>query len=686
LKKILTMIIIGFLCLSAFSAVFSIRCVKATDGSSQLPPVRVDNDGDGIDDNLEQLLAERFAPVIYISPDERNYPVNVNWFLAIATLEYYENRGLFHEDIHDVVTSPVGTQADLIGPPWIHGALSSIEPDPERFDHDKTFALRDVADEYKVGCLNPSDWKTYVHVYPNTLGGVNIQYWNVFSYNGFGIFALGFGNHGGDWDASIQVVLDSTLQPVEVWYSRHSHDHPGDNFPWDQVHIYNSTHPLVMIDACGHAAYKDMDDYNNYWGWFPLGSAYWRDDPDQPIPGWGTVWKTWTGGQVRQDPGAYYTISPNPGVTGGLVNVGEYNPGINQACGLLSGQFWPLNDQVFIQYSGLWGDRGVLFSGPRGPVFQGHDDGKYKSWYNQGAENPANPTDNPWRQAPSSTLSVGSPTFTTSATTFVSSKTSLTLTATQNAIATDYGSDRLFYRYYPIGSTPPAFSEYSAPFSLSGADGTYTIEYYSLDALNNQEDTHSQTYVLDNTPPTTIPTIGDPKYVSGGTYVSPDTPFTLTATDTGSGVKLINYRINSASYDSGWLTYTNPFNLAALPDGKYTISFKSTDNVENVEATHSFTVIFFSWNYIFQDSYGRGTTLKINLGYKFFQFMTPDTDYGIRKAIYMQQIGRSITIKYSDKQLYLYTVSVDTQMDFCYARAQDLQTHKYYLLIHRRAI
>ena len=33
---------------------------------AQLPPVRVDDDHDGIDDALEQLLAERYAPVIYI--------------------------------------------------------------------------------------------------------------------------------------------------------------------------------------------------------------------------------------------------------------------------------------------------------------------------------------------------------------------------------------------------------------------------------------------------------------------------------------------------------------------------------------------------------------------------------------------------------------------------------------------
>jgi len=193
-------------------------------------------------------------------------------------------------------------------------------------------------------------------------------------------------------------------------------------------------------------------------------------------------------------------------------------------------------------------------------------------------------------------------------------------------------------------------------------------------------------FILDNTPPTTSLNIGEPKYTSDTTYVTPDTPFTLAATDTGSGVKSTAYRINSTSYDSGWLTYTKPFNLTSLHDGNYTIGFNSTDNVGNVETTHEVTVTLFSWNYIYQDTYGRGTTLKINLAHKFFQFIRPDKDYGIRKATYMKQCGRAIIIQHCDKELRLITVSVDTKTDFCYAMAWDLQTRKCYLLIDKPGI
>jgi hypothetical protein len=193
-------------------------------------------------------------------------------------------------------------------------------------------------------------------------------------------------------------------------------------------------------------------------------------------------------------------------------------------------------------------------------------------------------------------------------------------------------------------------------------------------------------FILDNTSPTTSLDIGDPKYTSGTTYVTPDTPFTLAAMDTGSGVKSTAYRINSTSYDSGWLTYTKPFNLTSLHDGNYTIGFNSTDNVGNVETTHEVSVTLFSWNYVYQDTYGRGTTLKINLAHKFIQFITPNKDYGIRKATCMKQCGRAIIIEYCDKQLRLITVSVDTKIDFCYAMAWDLQTRKCYLLIDKAGI
>jgi squalene-hopene/tetraprenyl-beta-curcumene cyclase len=267
---------------------------------------------------------------------------------------------------------------------------------------------------------------------------------------------------------------------------------------------------------------------------------------------------------------------------------------------------------------------------------------------------------------------------------YVTSATPFTLTAEDNPGGMGVAS--IFYRIYN-STYDTGWLEYSAPFYLTGLpDSEYSIDYYSTDNIGNTEPTNTATVILDNTPPSTTLTIGEPKYISDTTYVTPDTPFTLEATDTGSGIYSTAYRIYDATYDSGWQTYTAPFYLTSLTDGTYTIEYNSTDNVQNTETTHTINVTLFSWNYIYQDTYGRGTTLKINLAHKFFQFITPKKDYGIRKATRMKQCGRAIIIEHCDKQLRLITVAVDTKLDFCAAIAWDLQTRKCYLLIDKAGI
>jgi hypothetical protein len=442
-------------------------------------PTFIDHDGDGIDDNLEQYLANLYAPVIYIIYDEPNYPVNVDWFLENADLYYCDHCTLLPN--HNPIATPVGT------PQWnlfrtVDNGQSSTDPDPESFG--ELFFLHDLPDALQNGCMNPSDWKTYVHVYPNIFGGITIQYWHVFAYNKFDLF--GFGNHGGDWDAEIQVVLDGNLNPVKAWFSRHSDDHPGYPFQWSQLHTYQGTHIMMTIDRGGHAAFKDLDDCQQYWGHIAC-SASWQDNPD--VPGFGTVWKTWDGGEVRQDNlvQPLYAISPNPGVSGGIVNVGEYNPG-KQESSLLAGRAAsPLNNQFFIMYSGLWGSPGIKFSGPRGPVFQGYDSGIYKSWYNEAANEPTSPATQ-WRQGPTTSFTLTGLTSFDGTHNYISGATTASFIVDQNPVAASYGNPRTYYRIYPVGGVAPTFNRVSGAFALPAEpDGYYLLQYYSMDALNNQE-------------------------------------------------------------------------------------------------------------------------------------------------------------------------------------------------------
>jgi hypothetical protein len=287
------------------------------------------------------------------------------------------------------------------------------------------------------------------------------------------------------------------------------------------------------------------------------------------------------------------------------------------------------------------------------------------------------------RIPPETWLIIGDPKFLIDETTFLTSVTSMTLFAEDNPGGTGVAST--FYRVYNSSyEYDTGWLEYSAQFYLVGlSDGVYSIDYYSVDNIGNTEPTNTATVILDNTPPTTTLTIGEPKYISDTTYVTPDTPFILEATDADSGVFSTAYRIFNSTYDSGWQTYTAPFKLTSLTDGTYTIEYNSTDNVQNTETTQTINVTLFSWNYIFEDTYGRGTTLKINTEHHFFQFLTPDNDYGIRKATYMRRCGRAIIIKHYDNELRLITVAVDTKLDFCVAIAWDVQTGKRYFLIDK---
>ena len=254
-----------------------------------------------------------------------------------------------------------------------------------------------------------------------------IQYWHVFSFNDYKhheCIAVCKDQHSGDWDAMIQVQLDSTLQPEGVWFSRHTHDY-SDGIPFDfldksQVHWLRGTHPLVTIDAGGHAAYASPADFCSYYVQFAgfqvnAGRAAWSDDGSpsdlhqiecngdhtpqtlstDPSVG-GTVWDTSSSGKVVQGSvlNGRRISGPVPltGTVGGrLVLLGQYNPGTEDcgsACaGIGSGQFSPLNEQDFIGFSGFWGNPSPNGAGfpPRGPVFQGYDSQTthtYHAWYN----------------------------------------------------------------------------------------------------------------------------------------------------------------------------------------------------------------------------------------------------------------------------------------------------------------
>jgi len=138
----------------------------------------------------------------------------------------------------------------------------------------------------------------------------------------------------------------------------------------------------------------------------------------------------------------------------------------------------------------------------------------------------------------------------------------------------------------------------------------------------------------------------------------------------------------------------------ALPTDTYSLevgvnneTIVLADNVQVNEApTQPYTIEstntkeFYIWHYIFEDSFGRGTTLKINTEDKSFKFTTTSQDYGRRKATYMRVRHEAITIFHQDCELKLTSIAMGGRPDLCIAYIKDLVAFNKYLLFDKPGI
>jgi hypothetical protein len=143
----------------------------------------------------------------------------------------------------------------------------------------------------------------------------------------------------------------------------------------------------------------------------------------------------------------------------------------------------------------------------------------------------------------------------------------VTLTATDDMS----GVEGTFYRLNEGDAQP------GSTLTLSN-EGSYHLEYWSVDKSGNIETHRSKYFTIDKTAPVTKYTATSvygtdkpAKYIKGYTL-------TLTATDVLSGVKETFYRINKGA----WILYQQPIQLSGQGDQQ--IDFYSVDNAGNAEA------------------------------------------------------------------------------------------------------
>ena len=185
---------------------------------------------------------------------------------------------------------------------------------------------------------------------------------------------------------------------------------------------------------------------------------------------------------------------------------------------------------------------------------------------------------------PVTNLVVGAPNY-TAAETYVTSATPLSFSVLDQSGA---GIRSTTYR---VALSPWVNYTATGPFTLAG-EGPHVVEWSSEDFAGNVEGVSSATLIVDDTPPTTTLTIGEPKYLVGGTFVNGTTPIALVPADGGAtpvGLGPMSFRVWSGAWSS-WATYGSPF-VSSGADGVRHVEYASTDLLGNAEAVHNESLV-----------------------------------------------------------------------------------------------
>lgn len=151
---------------------------------------------------------------------------------------------------------------------------------------------------------------------------------------------------------------------------------------------------------------------------------------------------------------------------------------------------------------------------------------------------------------------------------FISPRTTVTLASTDNKA----GVKTIHYRI-----DGKERMDYASAISMPNVLGTHVLKYDAIDNVENLSGNKYLTVYMDNKAPNTSISYGAPQFFHRDTlFVTSNTKVTLTPRDYESGVQTTQYATNGGGM--------NNYSQFTLPnEGYYTITFKSTDNVNNVE-------------------------------------------------------------------------------------------------------
>jgi hypothetical protein len=112
-------------------------------------------------------------------------------------------------------------------------------------------------------------------------------------------------------------------------------------------------------------------------------------------------------------------------------------------------------------------------------------------------------------------------------------------------------------------------------------DGSYTIEYYSIDLEGNVEDYQTTTFNIDTTSPVT--SAATDKVANEFDWYNENVKLSFNVSDAGAGLDYTKYSLDGEN----WTTYESPI---TLDEGIHTITYLSYDNACNVEEEKVVTI------------------------------------------------------------------------------------------------
>ena len=180
---------------------------------------------------------------------------------------------------------------------------------------------------------------------------------------------------------------------------------------------------------------------------------------------------------------------------------------------------------------------------------------------------------------PVTTLVIGSPNY-SNPVTYVKSSTPLDF-----SIVDQSGSGINYTRYRVDGGT---WTNYTSPFFLQ-TEGVHMLEWRSRDNASNVEEINGREMWVDDSPPVSALSIGEPRYLVGGSFVRTSTPLALSAADGGVGSNSTFYRLWNGTW-SRWRESTTSFTLSGS-DGTWFIEFLSCDFLGSMEAIQNETLV-----------------------------------------------------------------------------------------------